>query len=986
MNKLRPGLLLASALLVQGTVACSDDATPSDPVDTGTDVEDTGGDDTTDVGADDAADTGDVVPTDGSSETDVLLGEPCTAQEDCPQGEWCSEGFCTVLTCGDPGDWTSCVEQLNAIEPDLGRYAICEDGRCDIACVVDTDCPAPQVCTDFGECRDFDYSFEDLPPAGDGTAKPFEAGFGESLWNYPIGVPAGGYGERAAGQDGQYALGLRASIGQVHGLYIRAAAFDDGVNPMIFVRLPAIFTGMELHEEVALALEERTGQDWRNNLVISSTHTHSGPCRHWHLPTEAATLLGSFGIGEFHQQFYDWIAESTLEAVNAALDDMEPARLAVEIVEGFDTFDRIGRDRWSATPQFDDNRLLLMRVDDMEGIPRGFLFSFAAHGTVNETDYLSGDVLEGAERQAAYALGEEYGRYIPTMFINQNSGSMSPAADVAGQDFPQNLEPFGVRFNEAAFDEFVAMETSSNVRMRSVNYRFPISYDLLGYERGELEGTTPLPTGGEYHYGGLSCVGPNGGDRDFSTYQDPEEMQCGGALQFLLFNRPATAFTRSQMTIGEITIDDDAPLTFVTLPGELAMELSWEVLRALRDEYDVDPLRSWTFGYANDHLLYVLPTNTRGERPPFPGLDLPHPENTGDDPVTGLPLRPGAPDDYPDFAFSLLQGAYESTMSPWGYRMGDYLVQRAVDGYALLDTPEAANTFDIPVVPPSRMSPIDMGQFTIEETAAADIAITTDIPATIERLQFAEIAWIGGSAGAEQPQTPLITLERQLDGGEFVTVTVPSTRDYNNHEPMFMTRLRLNEGRPEWVARWEEVQDFPTGTYRFRITGHHQEGGERKPYELFSTVFELTPSDDLTATCVATPTGFTGVYGYPGAEEMRFIERRIDRGAVEGNFRNRHPRVPSGAIVPIENHDGDIAVRLLGTDGEVVSTDSLTFAANIVEEGVNGRIAPQARYTLDLGEAPGVGTWTLEFVLADQYGNTGNTSCVVEVLPVEPAP
>ncbi|MBU6160913.1 MAG: hypothetical protein KGO50_07305, partial [Myxococcales bacterium] len=74
-----------------------------------------------------------------------------------------------------------------------------------------------------------------------------------------------------------------------------------------------------------------------------------------------------------------------------------------------------------------------------------------------------------------------------------------------------------------------------------------------------------------------------------------------------------------------------------------------------------------------------------------------------------------------------------------------------------------------------------------------------------------------------------------------------------------------------------------------------------------------------------------------------------------------------------------IAVQLQDPAGETVATDSLTFSTSLVEEPIRGRVAPQARYTLDLGEAPAPGTWTLNIELADQYGNTGSTVCTVEV-------
>ncbi len=982
--------LTSCLVLLAALSACSDSDDPTTPAaDAGPlDGSSTGGEDVTDTPDTTDPDTADVSDsTDGSSvvESDADAGDtadvevddrvPCETNGECGEGGACVGGFCADGTCFDREDWVFCQDYFNALEPDSGRFGACVDGTCQQMCLTDDQCESDQICADFGVCVAFDDSYTALDRPGDGELAPVEVGFGESLWNFPVGVPAGGYGEFGALNDGQYALSLRASVGQMHGLYIRSAVIDDGVNPLLIIRLPAIFTGMELHEEVALRLQEETGRDWRENILISSTHTHSGPCRHWHLPSDAALPLGSFGIGEFHQQFADWIADSTVEAALDALGNVEPARVGYQIVEAYDTFDKIGRDRWSDTPQFDDNRLLLIRVDDLEGQLQGVLFSFAAHGTTNGTTYLSGDVLEGAERVMQRMLGAETGRYIPTLFLNQNSGTLSPAAGYAGHGFPQALDPVGARVADVALPVLQEMTTSTDVRLQSSLFRFPITYDLLGYERNELSGNGGPPFGGEYHYGGLSCTGRQGADRDYSTYDEPEDLNCVGALQYLLFNRPPSTLMRSQMSALTIGIGDAEPLTVLTVPGELSMELSWEILRELRDEFGVDPLNAWTLGYTNDHLLYTVPTNLRGERPPFPGLDLPHPDNTGDGP-DGLPLIPGKPDDYPDFAFSALQGGYEATMNPWGYRMGDYLVARAVDTFGRLLDP-AAET-GVPEARPNRMTRREMGTFTVAETPASALTILRDVPDTVVRYETIELAWVGGHPGAEQPQMPVVTLQRNFgsegSGDIWETLTLDNTRPYSNLEGMFMTRLRRNGDVSEWTARWEELHNFPAGEYRIVVNGHHQEGGERKPYELISNTFEVVAMQDVVVQGTLTGEQVEGIIGYPAAERMRFLDSRSDPGAVEGNFRTRHVDTPTGQINPpeldVDFAAANIAVSFYGAD----STTPLDIAVNVGTRVDNegGRRIPRATFsaTVPINTPPGTIGIRVEF--QDNHGNTGS--------------
>lgn len=971
---LSPHLLAAIALLAASAAACGDDGNNNPSGDVSFDTTDDAGgdsgsgDDASDVAEDSGS--GDDASTDADVEDDVEVGPPCADQSECSGNQFCVEGFCKEIRCATPAAWGFCQNQLNAIEPDLGRFSVCIDGVCQLRCVTDLDCEEGEICMDFGYCRPFGSEFG--PRAGGEEPKPLEAGFSDVLWNFPIGVELGGYGERAASNDGRYAVSLRASVGTLHGLTIRTLALDTGDRELLVIRLPIIFIGSSLQEDLARNLLAETGEDYRDSILISSTHTHSGPCRHWHLADPAAAPLGAFGIGEYGQWFYDWLLEGLTEGALAAIEAREPARLGWTIVEAFDTEDSVGSDRWSETPPFDDNRLLLIRVDrESDGEPLGALFSFAAHGTDNGSDYASGDVLEGAERALEEALATEFGRFVPTMFLNQNSGNMSPRGDVAGHDFPQTAERLGWRLTQKALEPLLEMETSSDIELDTYIHRFPINYDLLGYERDEFGNDNIAPPfGGEYRFGGLSCAGSFGGDEDYATHDTVRDLVCGGALQFLLYNQAPTTMTKSQIMVGNI-----AGLTFVTGPGELANELSWEMLREIRDltadsDNPVDPLSSWTFGYVNDHLLYILPTNLRGERPPFPGLSLPHPSNMARNP-DGTPVMPGAPDDYPDFAFSYLQGGYESGMSPWGPNLGDYLVDRTREAWMRFVDPAAE--IEIETVLPNHFSRRDDPEYELDVTDPADIAITEDLPAEIERLQFVEFRWIGGDPGAEAPQVPLVSLERlNEDSDEFEPVTLVTTKAYTNREWRVMTRVRNRDGNWEWTARWEELETFALGTYRFRINGEYlASSGEETAYELFTREFELVPTDINVSLFAQDGAAVTLRLAYPAGENMRFRDESLDPGAVTGNFRMRHPNVPTTSGAPLEpgvdlDDEGYTVSVTSGEDLWDVGATPLRMTTT----SIDGRNMPGSFVDVDLGDLVS-GTYTVSIDVTDAYGNTG---------------
>ena len=445
------------------------------------------------------------------------------------------------------------------------------------------------------------------------------------------------------------------TFGQLHGLYVRALALDNGARPLMLIRLPSVFPTMPMHEAVAQRLQTLTGENWRDSLVISGTHTHSGPGRFLHLPREALLDLGLLGVDSFHQEVFDWYVDSIVTAATDAIADLKPARMGWTVAEAFDTDDGVSSDRWSATPPFDDNRALLLRVDDLEGNPRAVLTSFGMHGTFNTfREYHSADAPGAIERMLERKLATRYDRHVPVMFFSSNGGSMSPRGDRTGHRESHKFDHIGLLFADKVWDELEGITTRAEVSLGGVTMRFPMLNDLLGYQPGEF--ISSLSPFDDLRYGGLQCTVANAEDDDYATHAPTERVRCFGVHQ-VLHNIAPSLFLRSQ--ISALNLDG---MTIVTMPGEVTMELGWEVLRAMRDAYGVDPLASFVFGYAQDHKFYLTPNNLRGDSPPFPGQSTP------------MPI-----DDYPDYAFSYFQGGYEAGFSPWGPRGGDYLRERAVE-------------------------------------------------------------------------------------------------------------------------------------------------------------------------------------------------------------------------------------------------------------------------------------------------------------------
>lgn len=859
----------------------------------------------------------------------------CTTVDGCGAGRVCARGACTdAPTCIAVDDWPYCAAVFDELEPDLGRTAVCEpvaagssDHLCRVACETDDACLPGSLCTDFGVC------VPGLVREPRGTPRrahaPLLAGVGEALLEIPLTTSLGGYSSRAGPGDNAWADGMSAAVGRLEGLWARAAALDVGDGRLLLVRLPTIFPTGALTEAIAHALEQRTGDDWRDALVVHSTHTHSGPARFLPLLSESEAILGPFGIGTFRQEIFDQMVEASVAAALAALETQEPARLAWTIVEAFDTDDAIAQDRRSQSPPFDDNRALLVRVDDEAGVPMFVVTGFGVHPTDNTSDWATNDLPGGVERALEEALHEEAGRVVPVLFVNGAGGSMGPAGGRRGFAVPHSADAVGREYATRVLPELLALETRADIALDARAHRFPLTTEVVGYKPGEWVNPGEPPFGGDVKYGGFNCFAltPDDGDVPYSDHRDPKGLACLVAFHTFLFNHPPSVFQRSQ--ISAVQLDG---LSMLTIPGELTMELGWGVVAALQREAGVDPLSAFTLGYSNDHLMYLLPTLLDEDAPPWPGYE-------------GLPPR-----SYPPYAYSPLRGGYEADTSIYGDKFGDVVVKEAVVAWQRLvqgapPSVEAAPSVYSPVIKP----PIPVLD-TPEEQAGA---LVTPLPPTLPRRTPATMTFVGGDVAVER-QGPLVALVH--DGG--APVLLPSGRPFTTEHTLFPLSVVLEDGAWLWSVTLELPHDLPLDRYHLEVSGRVQRDGAVVPYTFETSAFEVTPAE---LTVSAAREGDALVVRVGHATDVP----NLDEPLPVGRLRLLDHRVPSGVLAPLSEAGRAGAVVRLSQGAEAART------AVLVEEMVDEVPASVARFE---GVAPGA----LEVEVTDAFGNVGRLELAAE--------
>lgn len=810
---------------------------------------------------------------------------------ECPEGEVCG-GFHNRFYCFLPCE----LEQTCTIRPrpcgahvDCPSSTSCHGGLCINSCTLDTDCGGEGYCYE-GECRPFPAElFEGDPPAPRGQPGQLHAGVGVVSLDYPIGVSMAGYGGRP-GKRTPYNKALGGSDRVLEHQDVRAVALSTDEDILVVLRLPHSWSTDYMMTLTALKLQALTvspehpkGLNFLGKIVSAATHSHSQPGRYWNLVP--ATGFGVFGYGTFSPEMVNRYTDSAAQAIKAALDDLRPARIGWTIVDDFDPEGRIHSDRRGESPHFKDGRMLVWRLEDLEGRAMAGLVNFAIHGTHMEETWVTGDVAGPIEQVATEKLSAAAGHPVPVLFINGNAGDVSPRGDDTVSPPWGKIQVVGHRvwpIFKAAWD---AIQTTAEVHLEVVHRRIPVSYEHLGY--GIETEEFAYADGSRQVYGAFQCVQVSR-EGDAPPYT-PSNISCRLNLEAFL-GAPVVQFQKT--VLAAFRLND---LVVTTLPGEPS---SW-MGAALSEQVEADAaalgfpnVRVMQFGYSMDHHLYLL-----------------------------------LEDDW-------FRGGYEAAQGVWGWREGGYLVRQSRALARQLFTPEKEDNetgikptwwWDLPddTVPPTEGG-----------TAAGTLVADTD---DTRRGDLIEIRWAGGHPGVDLPHA---TLEIE-EGDQWAPALKPGGIPYDNHSGLETLLIYGGDYAADhtWIIRWELPFDMPTGRYRVRLAGHHFAGGRRQSYEATTSPFRVDPAtlvvreasvtDGTVAFKVNYPNGPTNDRGDNAFERLESTGHlmRVDPNLrVGGATRERSfvlgPALPAG--LPVAVTVGEEAPVEVAGQADQVAVDLVT--------------------------------------------------------------
>jgi hypothetical protein len=399
------------------------------------------------------------------------------------------------------------------------------------------------------------------------------AGFSEVPFDLPEGTPLGGYGgaERrlhpSRWKFGKRPVFFKPAMGTSDAVRSKSMVLKSDTGKLAFVSLDLVAISADFRKDL---LERLQGSGFHTgNLMVSATHTHSGPGGLSRNPFWELAALDTF-----RKETYRAVLDSAAQAVTRA--DADAARAKMETIR----FEVPGAQRNRRNhPERVDRQARLILAKAESGAILGSLVLFSVHGTALEDNnlFFSADVPGGIERGLNQAFSEynlSHGiASAPqpvSLFVNGAVGDISPNDSDA-----DGIQRIGAIFATAA---------------RATLFRGTPLPDFWSLAQKRVS----LPWAG---FNVRNCV------REFRKNKPnralrfvPEDMD---------FNLVGLFFPR----FVELTSIRWGDLVLATWPGEPTQKLGSGFLSAMGNS----DLEGVILGLTNEHLAYFLTHDEFGE-------------------------------------------------------------------------------------------------------------------------------------------------------------------------------------------------------------------------------------------------------------------------------------------------------------------------------------------------------------------------------------
>jgi hypothetical protein len=604
------------------------------------------------------------------------------------------------------------------------------------------------------------------------------------------------------------------SHGQQTRLFARTIVLQRGGRKLALVSVDLFMIPGGMVKQIGDRLKSRGFSE--RNILVSASHTHSGPGGYANYPTlntaapglQTATDPMSFvrllKPEDADPALYRFLLEQIEASIVRADEDRAPAvagwgydkllgitqnRSIEAHLANFGIVEERGEGNASQAPggypETVDPDVNVLRVDKLvrrgkrlTHYPIGAWSTFADHGTVTKAtfSYYNADhhgsatrVFESSVRKAGTPPGQE----VVNVYGNSDEGDMSAGL---------------VRSGPAASDYVGRTEARSMLRAwkragRSMSHTpaFEQRWTRTCFCGQEVEGGQvasssevglPFITGSEEQRGPLYDVTGVA----FEGYHQP--LSTGGP-QGDKWGAPGAGDVPARVPLLSVRIGSRL---IVTVPGEPTKQVGTQIKEAVGAAVKGSGIdRVVVSGLANEFVLYFT-----------------------------------TPEEYD-------QQHYEGGNTHFGRVSANLIKEELVKlSTALVQGKPAAEPY--PFDPTNGIEPTGPAY-----GPGASSATLIDQPAEgYRRFQRATIAWQGGPNGLDRPVDRAFVVAERLDHGDWQRVD----------DDLGLAMMWKVDANGRYDAAWEIPRNAPTGTYRLRVTA--------KRYELISRSFTVQPSQSLT--------------------------------------------------------------------------------------------------------------------------------------------
>lgn len=635
-------------------------------------------------------------------------------------------------------------------------------------------------CADEGAAEDLSK-----PPVGS-----YLAGFGVQRLPVPVGIGISGHGFIGADRPSITPFAdIYPGTTKLHTqLDFRAMVVehDGGGGRLVLVRADTIGVSAVIRNAMVRRLQERFGPEIDDQLLIQATHTHAGPGRLIDKP------LWEFIQDRFHPELFERVVAAAVQAVEAAADDLEPARLGH--AEGRTS--RINSDRRCQNAENDWHEAHLVRVDKADGTPKGLLVLHPVHPVVLGINdlVLSQDVSGGIEAK----LAEGFESPVTVMHINgaaADVGKAGPSGEPAPGAAPwpggyEHIEALGIAAREDLLPTAQAIVTAAEGPLHARTVRARFDGGSIGYAPGEFP----------FEHGAVYCTTAQG-ERCFGEPAATDMLD--GCVDFgAQGGAEAAPADRAPLTVARL-----GELVLVSTPGEMGVELGREIQAAAIEATGQPDVA--IVGYANEYTGYSLKE-----------------------------------DDW-------YMGGYEASGALWGPKQGEYLagqVRQWVRAWA--EDRTAAAPFDDPG---PGLPPPDYDYEPYTPTPSTEVGSLEGPAAAVAPGEV--VQWAFG-AGDPWLGAPRVHLEQDLGAGAFEAVTQRNGDQWSSDgyaislelqpDPAYRNKA-ATERTFRWTARLPVGRKYGGGppltagaSYRLVVSAPYVDAaGEAQELDLASGVFAV---------------------------------------------------------------------------------------------------------------------------------------------------